>query len=258
MAGSPDLFVVCKNCRAEVSPYITECPYCGHRLRKRAPKLDKGAVPKTPKRRRRPQAPSLGRLKPGEIPGIRAEGRPLATILIVLVSVFATLAFLVSDDAVRALVYIEGLDDDWWKLVTTNFVYPATDFGGTSYELLTLSSIFLFGWLLERRHGPWVVLVVFLVGATAGMAVSAALPGTTAAVGGNGGALALLCAWVVRDLLALRRGEEVEADLLGVVAFVVVLALLPAAVEAADPIVGIVGALVGLLIGLPLARMRQR
>src|SRR4051794_11095547 len=144
MAGSPDLFVVCKNCRAEVSPYITECPYCGHRLRKRAPKLDKGAVPKTPKRRRRPHSPSLGRLRPGEIPGIRAEGRPLATLLIVLVSILATLAYLVSDEAVRQLVYIEGFDDDPWKLLTTTFVYPATNFGGTSYELLTLSSIFLF------------------------------------------------------------------------------------------------------------------
>ena len=107
MANSPDLFVVCKNCRAEVSPYITECPYCGHRLRKRAPKLDKGAVPRAPKRRR-PQAPSLGRLRPGEIPGIRADGRPLATLLIVLVSVFVTLAFLISDSAARNLVFVEG------------------------------------------------------------------------------------------------------------------------------------------------------
>src|SRR3954469_3642272 len=146
MAPSPDLFVVCRNCRAEVSPYITECPYCGHRLRKRAPKLDKGAVPRAPKRRRRPPTPSLGRLRPGEIPGVRADGRPIATMAIVLLSVFATLAFLVSDEAVRQLVYVEGFSDDPWKLVTTNFVYPATDFGGTSYELLTLSSIFLFGW----------------------------------------------------------------------------------------------------------------
>src|SRR4051794_13385644 len=84
MAPSPDLFVVCKNCRAEVSPYITECPYCGHRLRKRAPKLDKGGVPKSPKRRRRPAAPSLGRLRPGEMPGLRADGRPLATAALVL------------------------------------------------------------------------------------------------------------------------------------------------------------------------------
>src|SRR3712207_6963529 len=36
MASGPDLFVVCKSCGSEVSPYITECPYCGTRLRKRA------------------------------------------------------------------------------------------------------------------------------------------------------------------------------------------------------------------------------
>jgi membrane associated rhomboid family serine protease len=257
MAGSPDLFVVCKNCRAEVSPYITECPYCGHRLRKRAPKLDKGAVPRSP-RRKRPQAPSLGRLRPGEIPGIRAEGRPVATIAIVLASVLATLAALISTDALSSLSYYEGFSDDAWRLLTTTLVYPAVNFGGTSYELVTLSAIFLFGWLLERRHGPLAPLVVFVIGAAGGMAVSAALPGTTAAYGANGGALALIGAWVVRDLLALRRNEEIEADMLGVVAFVVVLALMPAAVEAADPIAGVAGALAGLILGFPLARLRER
>ncbi len=39
MSPGPDLFVVCKQCGSEVSPYITECPYCGSRLRRRAPKL---------------------------------------------------------------------------------------------------------------------------------------------------------------------------------------------------------------------------
>src|SRR3954470_12851773 len=107
MAGTPDLFVVCKNGRAEVSPYITECPYCGHRLRKRAPKLDKGAVPRAPKKRRRPPTPSLGRLRPGEIPGVRVDGGPLATLVIVLASVGATLAALISTSALTSLVYID-------------------------------------------------------------------------------------------------------------------------------------------------------
>ncbi len=42
MSSAPDLFVVCKQCGSEVSPYITECPYCGHRLRRRAPDLPRG------------------------------------------------------------------------------------------------------------------------------------------------------------------------------------------------------------------------
>jgi len=60
MASGPDLFVVCKKCGSEVSPYITECPYCGSRLRKRAPKLERGGTPKPPKPARK--RPSLGRL----------------------------------------------------------------------------------------------------------------------------------------------------------------------------------------------------
>ena len=36
-----ELSVVCKSCGSEVSPYVTECPYCGTRLRKRAPKLER-------------------------------------------------------------------------------------------------------------------------------------------------------------------------------------------------------------------------
>ena len=39
--AGPELSVVCKSCGSEVSPYVTECPYCGTRLRKRAPKLER-------------------------------------------------------------------------------------------------------------------------------------------------------------------------------------------------------------------------
>ena len=39
--STPELSVVCKKCGSEVSPYVTECPYCGTRLRKRAPKLER-------------------------------------------------------------------------------------------------------------------------------------------------------------------------------------------------------------------------
>jgi hypothetical protein len=63
-SGGPDLFVICKHCGSEVSPYITECPYCGSRLRKRAPKLDRDGRPAEKERRRarRRPAPSLGSL----------------------------------------------------------------------------------------------------------------------------------------------------------------------------------------------------
>src|SRR5918999_189741 len=79
MASGPDLFVVCKSCGSEVSPYITECPYCGTRLRKRAPKLDRGGSPKPPKRSR----PRLPPLRRGEIPGVPAPRRPHPTMVLI-------------------------------------------------------------------------------------------------------------------------------------------------------------------------------
>src|SRR3979411_2124994 len=89
MSSGADLFVVCKQCGSEVSPYITECPYCGSRLRKRAPKLDREG--RVRERKRRSPSPSLPRLRPGEIPGIRPEAHPYATIALVLAGLAGTL-----------------------------------------------------------------------------------------------------------------------------------------------------------------------
>src|SRR5262245_20303337 len=122
MAGPPDLFVVCKNCRAEVSPYITECPYCGHRLRKRAPKLDKGAVPRR-SGARRPAAAGLGRLRAGEIPGIRADGRPWATMALVFGSALVTVLGRAGVFDVGKLVMLSGDGGDAWRPFTTVFYY---------------------------------------------------------------------------------------------------------------------------------------
>jgi hypothetical protein len=258
MAPAPDLFVVCKNCRAEVSPYITECPYCGHRLRKRAPKLDKGAVPRRDRARRRPSAPSLGRLRPGEIPGLRADGRPIVSLALVTASALATVAALAGAFDPFQAALATPLQGDWWRPITASFVYLATNFSGTIYEVLTLGVVFLFGWLLERRHGHWAPLVVFAVGTAAGMGLTLLTDSTAFAMGANAGALALLGAWVVRDLLALRRGQEIEGDLLGVAALAVLLALMPAVVQEAHPVAGAGGLIAGVLLGVPLARLRER
>src|SRR5918999_1552714 len=163
MASGPDLFVVCKKCGSEVSPYITECPYCGTRLRKRAPKLERGGVPKEPKVRRR-RRPSLGRLRPGEIPGIKADRRPYATILLVLASVVVNVVYKASIWNVEPLLLYSQVDDEYYRTVTTLFVYDHT-----WYEVAALSATFLFGWLLERRHGLWAPLLVFLVAGAGGM-----------------------------------------------------------------------------------------
>jgi membrane associated rhomboid family serine protease len=249
MASGPDLFVICKNCSAEVSPYITECPYCGARLRKRAPKLDKksGRV-KEPK----PRRPRLGPLRKGEIPGIRTEhSRPYGTIALVLASIVVTLLF--KSGLLSPGDIVLGFETDPWRTVTTLFIYSET-----GYELIALSAVFLFGWLLERRHGIWAPLLVFLAGGAAGNFLVIGADEGAVSVGANGAALALLCAWAVRPVLARRRGLDDETDLLGVLAFGVVLLLLPLASTDAHSLAGLGGALAGIVLGLLLARLRER
>ena len=76
--------------------------------------------------------------------------------------------------------------------------------------------------------------------------------------GANGGALGLLAAWAMRDVLGRRRGREDDSDLLGVLAIAAVLVLMPLATTEASGIAGIVGGVAGLVLGLLLARLPER
>ena len=166
----------------------------------------------------------------------------------------ATLVYQAGADDVISNVALGGLvDGEWWKLVTTLFIYDST-----GYEIVALGTVFLFGWLLERRHGAWAPLLVFFVGGAAGSALVVALDEGTAAWGANSSALALLAAWTMRDILTRRRGEEDDADLLGVLAIAVVLVLVPLAAAEANSLAGLGGGITGILLGFVLARMPQR
>src|ERR1700712_677806 len=161
--SQPDLFVVCKNCQAEVSPYITECPYCGTRLRKRAPKIERPDAPAAPPKRgsrvripgrtrppkpaakaKRPESPRLGRLRAGEIPGIRGDehGRPYATMVLVAASfgLWLSLAFYV-----RADFAVTAIGGDPWRFLTASLLND-----GTAAQLAAIVGLGLFGWLIER------------------------------------------------------------------------------------------------------------
>jgi membrane associated rhomboid family serine protease len=249
--GGPDLFVVCKSCGSEVSPYITECPYCGNRLRKRAPKIDREGRVSDRRRRMKPQTPALPRLRRGEIPGIRPDTRPYGSILLVLVGVAGALIWRTTLVGVNDMIVLGKPTGQWWKVVTAAFTY---DNAGLAFAVLGATMVF--GWLLERRHGPASVVVIFLVGAVGGVAVTALVYPDPIILGGNGGALALLSAWAVPHLMALRRGEEAEADLIGAAVIAAVVALMPLADQNASWLADGVGVATGLVLGLPLAVMR--
>jgi membrane associated rhomboid family serine protease len=261
MASSPELFVVCKNCRSQVSPYITECPYCGQRLRKRAPKIERGGEGARPKKRRAaPKRPSLGPLRTGEIPGIRGDefAKPRATIALVAVAALWWLATIpLRDEGVRLVIDPLG---EWWQVLTA----PLINANGW-YQFAALGAIGIFGWLLERRHGPVPMLLVWLLSASGGMAVvkladvgPQAFSGEPYAVGASGGALGLLCAWAVPVLLARRRRGDMDddADMIAVGVIFVLLAAMPAARDEVSAVATAAGIVIGALCGLVLARLR--
>jgi membrane associated rhomboid family serine protease len=262
MASSPELFVVCKNCRSQVSPYITECPYCGQRLRKRAPKIERGGQAGRPKKRRAPtKRPGLGPLRTGEIPGIRGDefAKPRVTIALVAIAALWWLATIpLRDDGARLVVDPLG---EWWQVLTAPFVNT-----NGWYQFAALGAIGIFGWLLERRHGPAPVLIVWLLAASGGMAlvkladIGLQSPFSEApfAVGASGGALGLLCAWAVPHLLARRRRGDMDddADMIGAGVIFALLALMPAALDQISVLATVAGIVIGTLCGLVLARLR--
>lgn len=251
MASGPDLFVVCKNCGAEVSPYITECPYCGTRLRKRAPKIERDGSIAEPKVRRSRRAKPVHEPRERRIPGVSAPAygrRPWATIVLVGLSMFMWLA-LVWIAEVDVIPF--GVAGDPQKLLYGVFAYF-----NAWYQLATLVAVGVFGWLLERRHGPVPVVLLFVLGGVGGLAAAVSVEGL-AFVGANGAALALLCAWATRDVLAARRGEDHEGDLLGTAVISAVVFLMPAFVPQASWVAGGVGVLVGAVAGRLLARVPE-
>ncbi len=265
MTPGADLFVVCKQCGSEVSPYITECPYCGNRLRRRAPKLPRADGPSSPTHRpgissllRRSKTPASGRL--GGAPRARTASRwdatrPYATIALVAAGALAWIVFHAEPDIYFHMAILGPLDGEWWKLITSAFAYV-----DGVYAAAALATVALFGWLVEQRHGPVVVLAIFLAAALAGTLVACAVYPVPVADGGNAAALALLAAWAAPDIKAARAGSYYEGDLLGVAVVAAFMLVFPFAriFSEASWLAGVVGAVLGLLVGLGLDRNADR
>lgn len=254
MAGTPDLFVVCKSCGSQVSPYITECPYCGTRLRKRAPKIEREGGEARPKRSRRVPKPSLGPLRAGEIPGIRADEfrRPYVTFALVFLSLagFLLLTLVPTGD----IGVVGDPAGEWWRVAVSSFLYV-----NAWYQLATVLAIAIFGWRLELRHGPLVVAGLFVLCGMGGIALAAGVVEPShMALGGNGAALGLLGAWAVPDLRRARAGHDHDGDLLGALVICVVIAAMPLAVSEASFVAGATGLVAGALTGLLLTRFSPR
>lgn len=250
--SSPELSVVCKSCGSEVSPYVTECPYCGARLRKRAPKLERTgdgieARPRRTRRRRR-----LGRGAGEALDTVR----PYATIAVIAASAVLILIQRALDRPLSDFgAFVAPLADEPWRYLTAPFAY--LDLG---YLFVVGVALALFGPGLERRLGSIPTLLMLIACGALGMlaadAVENAMGGELFAAGGNGIALGALAAWYVIRNAEVRSSIDEEVDLVGVGVAAVVLLLLPVFEDTANVFAGLGGALVGGLCGLAAAAMR--
>ncbi len=251
-----ELSVICKNCGSEVSPYVTECPYCGARLRKRAPKLERRGDGLEAKPGRRPRG-AIFRLK------LRREGRgerppaarPYATLAAIVGS--AVLLLLQKATGESPLTFgalLTPIEDDWWRFLAAPFVYA--DVG---YLFVVALGLAIFGLGLERRLGSFATAVLLLACGALGMLAAAGIADAWGDVevlsGGNGMALGALAAW-----FAIRRSEsrgavDQDYDAVGVAVAAAVLLALPIFESTADPFAGLAGGVVGALAGLTAARL---
>jgi membrane associated rhomboid family serine protease len=254
--SQPDLFVVCKNCGSEVSPYVTECPYCGQRVRKRAPKIDRRGPSEEPRRRRR-----LPRLRADEVEGIAPDTRPYVTLTLIALSLATTLVFAVDDTLDLGAVEIP-LREEVWRWFAAPFIHE----DALGYQFVALVAAGIFASMLERRFGPLPVVAVFLLSGAAGCGLAVTLEAPPLlddeigydVFGANGAALGLLCAWLVDDRLAARRGQDRESDLIGVWVIAAVLVLLSVAVIEANIAAAAGGAVAGAALGLALPLFTRR
>jgi membrane associated rhomboid family serine protease len=247
-----ELSVICKNCGSEVSPYVTECPYCGARLRKRAPKLERRGdlLEAKPRRRTRP------RLLP-RIHWAEGANRPYATMAAILGSAVLLLVQKATGDPLATFGgIVVPLDDQWWRFLTAPFAY--LDVG---YLFVVAVGLAIFASGVERRLGTAATAVLLLACGSLGMLVATGIANGQGDIeviaGGNGMALGAVAAW-----FAMRRAEAHHAidddyDVIGVVVAAGVLLALPIFESSADPFAGLIGAAVGGLAGLAAATLRD-
>jgi membrane associated rhomboid family serine protease len=243
-----ELSVICKNCGSEVSPYVTECPYCGARLRKRAPKLERrgDGLEARPRRRRRLAFPRRR--------AVRASGeaafRPYATMAAILGPAALILVQKASGDPLSAYGgIVVPFADQWWRFLAAPFAY--VDVG---YLFVVAVGLAIFATPLERRLGTAPTAVLLLACGSLGMLVAGGLANAQGGIhviaGGNGMALGALAAW-----FAIRRAEthgaiDADYDAIGVLVAATVLLLLPVFDSSADVFAGLAGGAVGGLAGL--------
>jgi len=257
-----ELSVVCKSCGAEVSPYVTECPYCGARLRKRAPELERrdgGLEPKLSRRQRRRERKrhTRGHRRRTDTAGrATAAGWSWATAVMLGVPALALLVRIgIGWSPVDFGALTVPSPGEWWRFVTAPFAYDSI-----GYAFAVGLALVIFVPPIERRLGT-VLSVLMLVacgvlGVLAAYGIESARDTAAVISGGNGIALGAIAAWffILRPE-ARAAGERI--DVTGIAVCAAVILLLPLVVDGASIWAGLAGGLVGALSGFAAGKARS-
>jgi membrane associated rhomboid family serine protease len=247
-----------------VSPYVTECPYCGTRLRKRAPKLERkeggelqARETRADRRRRKAAERRERRAERGAAP-IALSGRPYATIAAIAAPALLLIVDRASNLTPVDLGAIEGpVGSEWWRYLTAPWVFD--DLG---YLFVVAVALAIFMPAIEERVGTIPAVLLAIACGSLGMLAADGIEqafgeGFPVAAGGNGVALGILAAWLVLRDVERRQERTVEYDRVAVAVAAVVLLLLPAVDDLANVWAGLAGALVGAACGLSAALGRR-
>jgi membrane associated rhomboid family serine protease len=268
MAG-PELSVVCRNCGSEVSPYVTECPYCGTRIRKRAPRLERegdeirireGRRERKLRREAEKRGSTEGRRRSFGRTSARAEElatRPLATIVLLVISaiVYVLLQAAVLD--VLDFVILGPVESEPWRYLTAPF-------GAPNAGMLFICGVVIAacGPALERRLGSIPTFILALACGALGMLAAVGVDklvgdGIAVAAGPNGVALGLLAAYVAIREPERRADPDDSYDPIAAGVAAAVLLAMPLVFVFSDPWAGIAGGLVGGLCGFTATMARR-
>jgi membrane associated rhomboid family serine protease len=252
------LSVVCSSCGEEVSPYVTECPYCGTRIRKRAPKLELRGdelAPRESRRARRRRVRAERTESFGERPYAVIAAVAIPALVVLVQTASATLTV---HDLGAIVGDVHG--GDAWRYLAAPFVYP-----DVPYLFVVSVGIAIFGVAVERRLGTFATAILILASGALGMLAANGIESAIGnnsdvllAAGGNGIALGLLSAWAVLKAGEVRAFPDQDVDVIGAAVAAAVLIMLPLVEDYANVFAGLAGALVGAGCGLAAAYARRQ
>lgn len=255
--------VICSKCGSEVSPYVTECPYCGNRVRKRAPDLKKQRQLEEREERRaakqreklRAQYEGGGSGAGAPSPLFAENSRPVATAVLVGIAIVASVIAAsginrVSGWMLENLALHGEITDQPLALLTAPFLQYS--FG---YGFVSLGVFALFASGLERRFGALAPVAVWVLCGALGVLAEGLIATSPFSYGAYACAAGAFVAWTI----VVSRTEDLrDHDTIGIAAIAFLLCALPIATAAASVwslIGGIVG---GAICGAVLSRLPSR